>query len=78
MMTNNADTAGWRLQEFQFDRCSHEQVEPFLHRGKLRARNYGNVLPLVTRHRVYADACLLGMPELRCLLAGELPELTLV
>ena len=57
---------------------SHEQVAPFLECGRLRARNYGKVLPLVTRHRVYADACLLGMPELRCLLAGELPELTLV
>jgi hypothetical protein len=56
---------------------SHEQVAPFLHRGKLRARNYGKVLPLVTRHRVYANACLLGIPELRCLLAGKLPELTL-
>ena len=57
---------------------SHEQVRPFLHRGKLRARNYGEVLPLVTRHRVYANAWLLGMPELRCLLVGGLPELALV
>jgi hypothetical protein len=57
---------------------SHEQIEPFLHRGKLRARDYGKVLPLVTRHRVYADACLLGIPELRCLQAGELPNLTVV
>ena len=78
MMANDANSAGWRFQEFQFDRLCHEQVEPFLHGGKLRARDYGKVLPLVTRHRVYADACLLGMPELRCLLAGELPELTLV
>ena len=57
---------------------SREQVAPFLHGGKLRARNYGKVLPLVTRHRVYANACMLGRPELRCLLAGELPELKLV
>jgi hypothetical protein len=57
---------------------SHEQVRPFLDCGKLRAKNYAKVLPLVTRHRVYANACLLGMPELRCLLAGELPKLALV
>lgn len=54
---------------------SREQAAPFLLRGKLRVASYGNVLPLVVRHRVYADACLLGRPELRCLLAGKLPEL---
>jgi len=68
----------WAWETVLIGSLSHEQLAPFLHRGKLRARNYGRVLPLVTRHRVYADACLLGMPELRCLLAGELPELTLV
>jgi hypothetical protein len=57
---------------------SHEQVAPFLNCGRLPAKNYGKVLPLVTRHRVYGNACMLGMPELRCLLAGELPDLKLV
>jgi len=57
---------------------SHKQLAPFLHRGKLRAKNYGDVLPLVTRHSVYANACMLNRPELQCLLAGELPELRLV
>ncbi|MBZ5618923.1 MAG: hypothetical protein LAQ69_09400 [Acidobacteriia bacterium] len=57
---------------------SHEQLAPFLQCGRLRAKNYGKVLPLVIRHRVYADACMLGRPELICLLAGKLPELRLV
>ena len=57
---------------------SREQAAPFLHRGRLRRQSYGPVLPLVVRHRVYADAVLLGRPELRCLLAGKLPELRLV
>ena len=57
---------------------SREQAAPFFQYGKLRAKNYGKVLPLLTRHRVYANACMLGRPELRCLLAGELPELRLV
>ena len=57
---------------------SHEQLAPYLQCGRLRARNYGKVLPLVTRHRVYAHSFMLGRPELRCLLAGTLPELTLV
>ena len=57
---------------------SHEQAAPFLHCGRLRTKNYGNVLPLVIRHRVYANSYLLERPELRCLLAGKLPELKLV
>ena len=68
----------WAWETVLIGSLSHEQLAPFLLCGKLRARNYGKVLPLVTRHRVYANAYLLGMPELRCLLAGELPELTLV
>jgi len=57
---------------------SYQQAVPFLERGRLRAKNYGKVLPVVIRHCVYANACLLARPELRCLLAGELPELRLV
>jgi hypothetical protein len=68
----------WAWETVLIGSLSHEQLAPFLHCGKLRARNYGKVLPLVARHRVYADACLLGMPELSSLLAGELPDLTLV
>ena len=68
----------WAWETVLIGSLSHEQLAPFLHCGKLRARNYGKALPLITRHRVYADACLLGMPELSCLLAGKLPELTLV
>lgn len=68
----------WVWETVLIGSLSHEQLAPFLHCGKLRARNYGKVLPLVARHRVYADACLLGMPELSCLLTGELPELALV
>jgi hypothetical protein len=57
---------------------SYQQAEPFLQRGKLRAKNYDKVLPIVIRHCVYTNAHLLGRPELRCLLAGHLPELRLV
>ncbi|MBM3747104.1 MAG: hypothetical protein FJW34_15055, partial [Acidobacteria bacterium] len=52
---------------------SYQQAVPFLERGKLRAKNYDKVLPVVIRHCVYTDAHLLGRPELRCLLAGKLP-----
>jgi hypothetical protein len=68
----------WAWETVLIGSLSHEQLAPFLHCGKLRARNYGKVLPLVTRHRVYANSRLLGMPELSCLLACELPELKLV
>ena len=68
----------WAWETVLIGSLSHEQLAPFLLRGKLRAKNYGKVLTLVTRHRVYANPCLLGMPELRCLLAGKLPELKLV
>ena len=56
---------------------SHQQAAPFLRLGKLPARNYVKVLPIVLRHSVYTNACLAGRPELRCLLSGRLPALRL-
>ena len=67
----------WNWETALIGCLSYEQLAPFLRGGKLRPRNYGNVLPLVVRHRVYVDADMMEMPELRCLLAGKLPELSL-
>lgn len=57
---------------------SHEQANPFLSRGRLRARNYRSLLPVAVRHIRWSDPGLLRRPDLKCILAGQLPEAKLV
>ncbi len=57
---------------------SYEQANPFLLRGRLPVRNYGDLLPIVVRHIRWSDSVLLQHPDLKCILAGQLPEATLV
>ena len=57
---------------------SYDQASPFLTRGKIRVENYGQILPVVIRHCRYSNGGLLELPELKCILAGQLPELTLI
>lgn len=57
---------------------SHDQANPFLTRGKIRIENYREILPLAIRHIRYANAALLERTELKCILAGQMPDLKLV
>ncbi len=57
---------------------SHEQANPFLSRGRLRARNYRDLLPVAVRHIQWSDPGLLQRPDLKCILAGHRPDARLV
>ena len=57
---------------------SYEQANPFLLRGRLPVRKYGDLLPIAVRHIRWSDSGLLRRPDLNRLLSGQLPDAKLV
>jgi hypothetical protein len=57
---------------------SQEQANPFLSRGRLPLRNCRDLLPIAVRHVRWSDSRLLHRPEMKCILAGQLPDVKLV